>query len=156
LQILTAEFTQPYYNNTVLTIELINEPNPYSAADLSILQQYYQTGYASVRSASQQEQIVVALDDGFQGLQTWEGFMTEPEYSDVAMDTVSPSNYPQTKEPQHVYSVFDLDLLQMGYNANLKWICSQQNYLKTSNQVHWTIVGEFTRKWLHPSSRTDP
>jgi hypothetical protein len=32
--------------------------------------------------------MVVALDAAFQGLGVWEGFMTPPDFYEVAMDTV--------------------------------------------------------------------
>ncbi|WWD22111.1 hypothetical protein CI109_106600 [Kwoniella shandongensis] len=118
LQILTAEFTQSFYNNSVIAIELINEPFPYDNNELNVLKSFYQAAYTSVRDAStQNSNLVVAIDEGFQGLQTWDSFMTEPYYHDVAMDT-----------------------------ANLDWYCGQTGYLQTSNGVHWTIVGEFTRR----------
>ncbi|WWC67848.1 uncharacterized protein I206_101765 [Kwoniella pini CBS 10737] len=75
--------------------------------------------------------ITVALDQAYQGLEIWENFMIDPDFWDVAMDT-------------HIYSMFDVNLLSMGYNANLNWYCSQVDYLKQSNNIHWTIVGEFT------------
>jgi hypothetical protein len=40
--------------------------------------------------------------------------------------------------------MFDLDLLTMGYTANLKWVCDQRPALARSNRFHWTIVGEWT------------
>ena len=88
LQILTDEFTQSSYGNTVIAIELVNEPFPYNDAEFAFLQSYYTQGYYTVASANHQQQMVVALDDGFRGLQVWLGFMTEPQFHDVALDTV--------------------------------------------------------------------
>lgn len=89
LQVLTAEFSQSFYNNTVIAIELVNEPFPYSTSELNILKSYYQAGYRTVRSNDGASKVVVAIDEGFQGLQTWEAFMQESSYNNVAMDTVS-------------------------------------------------------------------
>ncbi|EIW68772.1 hypothetical protein TREMEDRAFT_31815, partial [Tremella mesenterica DSM 1558] len=122
LQVLTHEFTQEKYNNTVLAIELINEPFPYTNDEVQFLQSFYTQAYQAVRTAQQANTVVVALDDGYQGLYAWTGFMVEPDYHDVAMDTVA-----------------------MNYYDNLNWTCSQQQYLMDSNDDHWTIVGEFTR-----------
>lgn len=44
--------------------------------------------------------------------------------------------------------MFDLSLLALGEERNLQWSCSWIDKLKESNQYHWTIVGEFTRKPL--------
>lgn len=88
LQNLTAEFTQVEYNETVLTIELINEPFPYTAGELSVLQSFYESAYSTVRGVSEQPIIVVAIDEAFQGLAAWENFMLAPDYDNVAVDTV--------------------------------------------------------------------
>lgn len=86
LQTLTSEFAQATYNKTVIAIELINEPFPYTTDEANTLRGFYQSAYSAVRESSS---LVVALDDGFLGLQTWQGFMEEPDYGNVAMDTVS-------------------------------------------------------------------
>lgn len=90
IQVLTAEFSQSFYNNTVIAIELINEPFPYTNAELDILKSYYEAGYGTVRSIDGASKVVVAIDEGFQGLQTWEAFMQGSNYSNIAMNTVSP------------------------------------------------------------------
>ncbi|XAO27876.1 hypothetical protein I312_106740 [Cryptococcus bacillisporus CA1280] len=79
-----------FYNNTVIAIELINEPFPYTNAERDILKSYYEAGYGT-----------------------------------------------------HIYTMFDTDLITMGYSESLDWYCGQKDYLVTSNNVHWTIVGEF-------------
>ncbi|WVQ97964.1 hypothetical protein IAU59_005084 [Kwoniella sp. CBS 9459] len=131
IQTLTSEFTQDEYGSTVVAIEVLNEPFPYNANEVNILKGFYQAAYANIRSSARGKRVTVALDQAYQGLQIWEGFMQEPDFHDVAMDT-------------HVYSMFDLNLLSMGYNANLDWYCGQVDYLRASNNIHWTIVGEFT------------
>lgn len=90
IQVLTAEFSQWFYNDTVIAIELINEPFPYVNAELDILKSYYEAGYGTVRSNDGASKVVVAIDEGFQGLQTWEAFMQGSNYSNIAMNTVSP------------------------------------------------------------------
>lgn len=89
LQTLTTEFTQSSYGDAVLSVELINEPFPYTPAELSVLQSFYLSAYGAVRTASQQSTLVVAIDEAFQGLQAWQNFMLAPEYENVALDTVS-------------------------------------------------------------------
>ncbi|ORX34435.1 putative glucan 1,3-beta-glucosidase [Kockovaella imperatae] len=140
LQILTEEFTQSSYGNTVQTIELVNEPFPYTDDELNFLKNYYIQGYNTVRGANQQQQIVVALDDGFRGLQSWSGFMTETQYHDVALDT----------GPADIR--FNNYTLAMGYTELLEWFCSQEDYIVAANQKHWTIVGEWT---LAAAANTD-
>ena len=59
--------------------------------------------------------------------------MLPPEFHRVAVDS-------------HHYSMFNLDTLTKGYNQNIEWVCSRIGELRASNERHWTIVGEFTRK----------
>lgn len=91
LQILTSEFTQPHYNKTVVAMELVNEPFPYTDAELAFMQSYYQQAYVTLQPAIRSDQIVVALDDGYRGLNLWEDFMRPSDYMNVAMDTVRPA-----------------------------------------------------------------
>ncbi|OWT39517.1 glucan 1,3-beta-glucosidase [Cryptococcus neoformans Bt1] len=137
LHVLTAEFSRSFYNDTVIAIELINEPFPYTTSELNILKSYYQAGYETVRSNDGACKVVVAIDEGFQGLQTWEAFMQEPSYNNVAVDTVS-----RIFESLGA-NEFDPSLIAMGYSETLDWYCGQQDYLVASNNVHWTIIGEF-------------
>lgn len=90
IQVLMAEFSQSFYNNTVIAIELINEPFPYTNAERDILKSYYEAGYGTVRSNDGASKVVVEIDERFQGLQTWEAFMQGSNYSNIAMNTVSP------------------------------------------------------------------
>ncbi|OXC65997.1 hypothetical protein AYX13_05197 [Cryptococcus neoformans] len=137
LHVLTAEFSRSFYNDTVIAIELINEPFPYTTSELNILKSYYQAGYETVRSNDGASKFVVAIDEEFQGLQTWEAFMQEPSYNNVAVDTVS-----RIFESLGA-NEFDPSLIAMGYSETLDWYCGQQDYLVASNNVHWTIIGEF-------------
>lgn len=114
----------------MIAIELLNEPFPGNEEEGNFLRSFYHSAYRAVRQVSP---MVVAIDEAFQGLQTWQGFMSEPEYHDVAMDT-------------HVYAMFNNYTLVKGYSDNLLWTCEQAENLQLSDRSHWTIVGEFTRK----------
>jgi glucan 1,3-beta-glucosidase len=88
LSTLSSDFTDASYNRTVIAIELINEPFPQSPDEVGFLRDFYQRAYGAVREASKDTDMVVALDAAFQGLGVWEGFMTPPDFYEVAMDTV--------------------------------------------------------------------
>ena len=88
LSTLSSDFTDASYNRTVIAIELINEPFPQSPDEVGFLRDFYQRAYGAVRGASKDTDMVVALDAAFQGLGVWEGFMTPPDFYEVAMDTV--------------------------------------------------------------------
>jgi aryl-phospho-beta-D-glucosidase BglC (GH1 family) len=92
LSTLSSDFTDASYNRTVIAIELINEPFPQSPDEVGVLRDFYQRAYGAVRGASKDTDMVVALDAAFQGLGVWEGFMTPPDFYEVAMDTVYPTS----------------------------------------------------------------
>jgi glucan 1,3-beta-glucosidase len=88
LSTLSSDFTDASYNRTVIAIELVNEPFPQSPDEVGFLRDFYQRAYGAVRGASKDTDMVVALDAAFQGLGVWEGFMTPPDFYEVAIDTV--------------------------------------------------------------------
>jgi glucan 1,3-beta-glucosidase len=86
---LTAEFTQASYGDSVIAIEVLNEPFPQADWEMDFLKTFYTAAYDTVRAAAKHPNVVVAIDTAFNGLTTWDGFMTEPGWSGVALDTVS-------------------------------------------------------------------
>jgi glucan 1,3-beta-glucosidase len=87
ISILTAEFTSPtLYGSTVIAIQLINEPFPYTPSELEALRGYYKQGYDTVRKMSG---VPVVISDGFKGVGEWESFMPSERYDAVVMDVVS-------------------------------------------------------------------
>lgn len=70
---------------------MINEPFPWTADELNTLKQFYQSAYSAVDAAREDGHgtMVVAIDAAFQGLDAWDGFMTEPQFHNVALDDVS-------------------------------------------------------------------
>ena len=127
LQILTAEFTQASYGDTVQTIELINEPFPWIQSEIDTLRSFYQSAYGTVRNAKDQsqEKIVVAIDEGFQGLSAWNGFMTEPEYHDVALDTVChPFCRRRNEELRVVAHLCDVGS-KLGFWLGMLWVAAE-------------------------------
>lgn len=91
LTILTAEFTSSPYRSTLIAIEVMNEPFPYTEWETEILKTFYLDAYRAIREATwsgAQRQLTVAIDSAFKSLEFWERFMEEPGWSTVALDTV--------------------------------------------------------------------
>ena len=61
---LANEFTQPIYQETLTSIELINEPFPQNNQEVQYLRRFYESAYTAVRRASQQPGLVLAIDSG--------------------------------------------------------------------------------------------
>jgi glucan 1,3-beta-glucosidase len=70
--------------DNLLGIELLNEPR--WDVPMDVLKSYYQQGYARVRKHLPAERAAVVINDGFRPLE-WAGFMQEPEYRNVLLDT---------------------------------------------------------------------
>jgi glucan 1,3-beta-glucosidase len=70
------------YDN-LLGIELLNEPR--WDVPMEILRAFYQDAYHRMREPMGKERAIV-IHDGFRQLQ-WKGFMQEPEYANVLLDT---------------------------------------------------------------------
>jgi hypothetical protein len=69
----------------------MNEPFPYTDVETRTLKQFYQEAYRAIRQATWSgaaREVVVAIDSAYKGLPFWEGFMEEPGFSNVALDTV--------------------------------------------------------------------
>ena len=88
LAVLTEEFTQSRYADTIVAVELLNEPFPQADWEKDYLRKFYQDAYVAVRKASSDGKIAVAIDEAFMGLSAWDNFMTEPNWNNVALDTV--------------------------------------------------------------------
>ncbi len=86
--------------------------------------------------------------------------MLGPEYDDVGIDTVSllrstwliiaaqllyVNCTAALLDPRYTDIRFNNYTLVNGYNSGLEWYCNQTDYFRTSDQRHWTIIGEFTR-----------
>lgn len=65
----------------------MNEPFPYSDAELEILREYYRDGYETVRTVD--GDVPVVLSNAFQKVASWGSFMPSDRYDAVALDVVS-------------------------------------------------------------------
>lgn len=102
-QALLAEFSQNKWGGTVGAIEALNEPAGFYPDVLAATNQYWKDGYnilADIRLAKgsqssngtvDPDEIKMAIMDGFQGVQNYQGFLTPPTSQGVIMDTVSES-----------------------------------------------------------------
>lgn len=62
---LAAEFSQSQYQETVTSIELLNEPFPQNSDEVAYLRKFYELAYRAVRDASgAQPGLVLAIDAG--------------------------------------------------------------------------------------------
>jgi glucan 1,3-beta-glucosidase len=77
-----ADRCQKYGN--LLGFELLNEPR--GDVPLDIIKTFYLEGYQRVRERISKQRGAVVIHDAFRPLE-WAGFMQEPKYSNVVLDT---------------------------------------------------------------------
>lgn len=123
-------------SDVVTGINLLNEPATYMSTQLlDYATQFWRDGYGATRwpwaqdGNGAQSNLLIVYSDGFQPLSHWNGFMTEPAYTSVAIDT-------------HYYQVFSNEENAWDWPTHLQQVCSKQGtYASAPN---WLIVGEWS------------
>ena len=114
LQSLSQKYSDPSYWQVVTALELLNEPAGYLGSDvLSVVRQFYYDGYGASRypwvpsGSSSKSGLAIVIHDAFQPTTYWDGFMSEPNFEDVLLDT-------------HNYQVFDNTEVAWSYQQHLE------------------------------------
>jgi glucan 1,3-beta-glucosidase len=116
----------------VTAIEALNEPFTVmgdAGVQLDPLKQFYYDSWGRLRQ--QNIDTALVLHDGFQDIDSWNGFMgPQSGVWNVMMDT-------------HHYEVFQNNLLAQSPDQHIQSVCSFGKD-KLTNTDKWTIVGEWT------------
>lgn len=88
-------------HDNFLGFQLLNEPR--WDVPLPILKTYYQDAYARVRKHVGKERTAIVLHDGFRPNE-WAGFMQEPEYGSVLLDTHLYQCYTDEDKKRDIYA----------------------------------------------------
>jgi glucan 1,3-beta-glucosidase len=101
IQTLSEKYSDPSYYRVVTSLCLLNEPATYLNDQLlQTTRQYWKDAYGAGRypwapqGSASKSGLALIISDGFQPLSTFNGFMTEPNFETVLIDT-------------HNYQVFD-------------------------------------------------
>ncbi|GMG30375.1 unnamed protein product [Ambrosiozyma monospora] len=140
---IASKYSSSDYDDVVIGIELVNEPNG-SALDLNKLAEYYNEGYEIVREYGD---VPVIIQDGFRPDHYWDNTLNteeNPDYWDVVVD-------------HHHYQVFSHDELTRSIDEHVSVACG----LGTSEgaEYHWNIIGEWSAaltdcaRWLNGLGR---
>ncbi len=116
------------HHPTLVGIELLNEPH--HEIDLHIVQDYYLQGYERVRKYIPPEKAAVVIHDSFRSL-AWEGFMQEPDYQNVVLDT-------------HIYQCFTEHDRALDPFGHIQRALEHQVELDAVQKQLPTIVGEWS------------
>ena len=103
IQTLSQKYSDPLYYQVVTMLGLLNEPATYLNNDLlQTTRQYWWDAYGAARypwtsqGSHSKSDLVLVIHDGFQPLDTFNDYMSKPNYEDVFLDT-------------HNYQVFNND-----------------------------------------------
>ncbi|THV07475.1 exo-beta-1,3-glucanase [Dendrothele bispora CBS 962.96] len=95
----------------------LNEPAGFDDGVLPVTKQYWKDAYGVVR-ASSHPNAKVLIHDAFQPLDSWQGFMTPPDFQNVAMD-------------KHIYQVFSDAENQMSEDQHIQTACGYAQQLSS-------------------------
>ncbi|WVF72839.1 hypothetical protein IAT40_007657 [Kwoniella sp. CBS 6097] len=130
---LSKKYSAPEYYGAVTMLALLNEPATYMNDQLlQTTRQYWRDAYGAARypfGNSDKSGLELVLHDGFQPLTTYQGFMTEPDYEGVFMDT-------------HNYQIFNDDFAAWNWDQHIQGICQKASTY--SQSPLWLVVGEWT------------
>ncbi|EMC93316.1 glycoside hydrolase family 5 protein [Baudoinia panamericana UAMH 10762] len=136
LRNLTEEFSSLVYNNTVIGVELLNEPRLSATFSMDQLKRFYTNGSAVVHDASTRSGFNVTIHDAFWGPQYWTNY--------------NPSNAAASQPAQglaidtHQYYAF-APLNNLTAPQILQSICNISQLLKAPHSgIPPTVVGEWS------------
>lgn len=140
IKYLLYKYSKPNFLDTVIGIELLNEPlGP--AIDINFFKnKYILPLYDYLRNELQNKNQTIVIHDAFLPNDVWNGFLEFPPFEGVLID-------------HHHYQVFSMPELKTNFDDKLKTVCHWGHEHKKDN--HWNVVGEFSAaltdctKWLN-------
>jgi len=114
VQTLAQKYSDPAYWQVVTALGLLNEPATYLSSDLlATTRQYWYDAYGAARypwadsGSGSKSGLALVIHDGFQPLNTFNNYMTEPNFEDVFIDT-------------HNYQVFSNEAVAWDYGTHIQ------------------------------------
>jgi len=135
------KYSQDEYLDTVIGIELINEPLGPSIDMDKYKNDYLVPAYSYLRDTLGRDQNII-IHDAFEPFNYWDNFMTleDGNHYGITLD-------------HHHYQVFSSGELQRSWDERLGVTCSWGQ--GAASEYHWTVAGEFSAaltdcaKWLN-------
>nr|XP_019008690.1 uncharacterized protein I206_06372 [Kwoniella pini CBS 10737]OCF47471.1 hypothetical protein I206_06372 [Kwoniella pini CBS 10737] len=140
----TEEFTQDIYGDTVIGIELLNEPRLSDTFTMANLKDFYSEASEVIRGVN--GNINITMHDAFWGPQYWANYNPLPNTTEA-----STGNY---TIDTHQYYAFE-PLNNLPHDIILEKVCNISKILKLTNQgILPTIVGEWSLETGHSPNST--
>jgi glucan 1,3-beta-glucosidase len=112
----------------LIGLQFLNEPH--WDMPLDVLKKFYLDAYPIVRKHLPKERVAIVIHDGFRPFE-WKDFMTEPEYSNVILDT-------------HMYQCFSPDDRTRNASQQIVEAANKRATLDGIENQLWAIVGEWS------------
>ncbi|KAI7866603.1 glycoside hydrolase superfamily [Spinellus fusiger] len=131
VQTMTNFFSDPKWSNVVPLFGVLNEPFMPYLSDPSVVKNWYQKSYDTIRSGTNAPGPFLSYHDGFLGLPDWEGYF---------------KNYDRTMLEAHMYLIFDQGLVSMSREDQSNFPCTawRSSIIQSTNATALTMVGEFS------------
>jgi glucan 1,3-beta-glucosidase len=111
---MSRKYSDPYYWQVVTMLALLNEPATFNGDAFNrATRQYWYDAYGAARypfvpqGSASKSGLALIISDGFQPLSTFNGFMSEPNFETVFIDT-------------HHYQVFNNDYQTWDWNRHIR------------------------------------
>lgn len=128
LNTISTKYAQPAYQDTVVGIELLNEPfGP--KLNIDTIKKFYRDGYNQVRAIGD---TAVIIHDAFTAPKNMNGVLS-----------VSDNNAQKVVVDHHEYQVFDNNLIALSPSQHLKQVCDSTSVF-AQGADKWIVVGEWT------------
>lgn len=116
--------------DNLIGLELLNEPR--WDVPIDIIKGYYVEAYRAARKHLPKEKVAVVIHDAFRAME-WQNYMTEPDYSNVMLDTHLYQCYTDGDRKNDIHAHVEI--------AGLEW---KRQLDKMQQQELRTIVGEWS------------
>lgn len=144
LKEMIEKYSDSDYSDTIIGIELLNEPLG-SSLNMDELKVFYSSGYELVRD--QDASVPVIIQDAFQSDYYWDDFLNTEQDTNIYGVVVD----------HHHYQVFSTGELQRDMDTHIQTACNWGK--QEGGEYHWNVCGEFSAaltdcaKWLNGLGR---
>lgn len=136
LEGISRKYSDPAYWQVVTSLCLLNEPATFLNDQLlRTTRQFWYDAYGATRypwapqGSASKSGLALIISDGFQPLNTYNNYMSEPNFETVLIDT-------------HNYQVFDQTMNAWNWGQHIRGICDKADAYR--NSPLWTFVGEWS------------
>ncbi|KAI9864522.1 MAG: exo-1,3-beta-glucanase [Trichoglossum hirsutum] len=133
LKTVATKYGAQQFADTVVGLELVNEPISWGANNLDTTKQFAKDGYYAVKGAAANKNLMVIMQDAFVGAGSWTGIASQLNSGrSFGVDS-------------HLYQIFNDDDKKLNQDQHIQKACNEwSSDLASANKIMPTFVGEFS------------